>query len=552
MSTPALDAPTSRRGRWRWLVALVSTIVLVVSGSGLVAFAQSGSGISDGPQFVPADAPIYLEARLDMPDGQGEALAEFMTAFPGFADAGSFQLKLDEAVDGLIAEASDGAMSMSDLQGFLTGELGLSLTDLSAEVMDSDQPPMLIGIGISDRAAAETFVSGVLPSASPESYGTTSIYSDEDAAVAVHDAWILLAPDADQVKAGIDVLDGNAPSLAADPEFAASFAKVPAGHLGAVYVDLQAMGSLIEMGLAASGQTGMALPIEDLMAQLPLDMVAYLAAAPDRMTLEAFITPSEATPSFPVGESDLASLFPGDTQVYVEIRELGALLAGLLSGFVASMDEETAAEMEPVEDMLGAPLPDFLDFVSDASIGAGLSSDGLWLGIAGEVSDEAIAAERLERIISIVNVLGGAAESDISVETVMVGDTEVHEITLPIDAASMGLPFDIGQTLSLAVSDGGLLIGTGDFVVNALTQPATDSLGASDAYTDALGDDTSNSGVVYVNVGSLLAELDPLLNEMMPEWADIQPYATALDRLVAVGTAGDEVISARITVIVGQ
>src|SRR5918992_162605 len=84
-----------RRGPWRWLVAGLATILLVVSGSGLIAFAQTGAGEGRGPAFVPADAPIYVEARIDMPDGQDEALAQLMTAFPGFADSASFQLRID-------------------------------------------------------------------------------------------------------------------------------------------------------------------------------------------------------------------------------------------------------------------------------------------------------------------------------------------------------------------------------------------------------------------------------------------------------------------------
>jgi hypothetical protein len=53
-------------------------------------------------------------------------------------------------------------------------------------------------------------------------------------------------------------------------------------------------------------------------------------------------------------------------------------------------------------------------------------------------------------------------------------------------------------------------------------------------------------------VGSLLAEIDPLIGPMVPEWADIQPYTTGLDRLIAVGGIDDEVISTRMTVIVNQ
>ena len=125
------------------------------------------------------------------------------------------------------------------------------------------------------------------------------------------------------------MLDGNEPSLADDPDFSAAFSRVPAAHLGAVYVDLQSLGSLIELGMAEGMSVGaMPVDIESLLAQLPEDMVAYLAAAPDRLTLEAFITASDAMAALPVGESDLAALFPGDTQLYVETRELGAIVAG--------------------------------------------------------------------------------------------------------------------------------------------------------------------------------------------------------------------------------
>ena len=92
MSNVPASATPARRGLWRWSVALLATVLMVVVGSGLVAFAQSGAGASRGPVFLPADTSVYVEGRLDMPDGQADAMAEFMSAFPGFADPGSFQI----------------------------------------------------------------------------------------------------------------------------------------------------------------------------------------------------------------------------------------------------------------------------------------------------------------------------------------------------------------------------------------------------------------------------------------------------------------------------
>jgi hypothetical protein len=546
-----------RRGPWRWAVALLATVLLVVSGSGLVAFAQSGSGENKGPAFVPADAAVYVVGRLDMPDGQGEALAEFMTAFPGFADSASFELKADELIDGLVQQATNGALTYSgEIESFLTGEIGLGMSNVIESSMSGGTPDILAGIAISDRAGAQSFVdllSAGATEATEEAYGSTSIISQEDMALAVHDEWILVGQTVDQVKAGIDVLDGTAPGLADDPQFATAFARVPAAHLAAAYMNLSSFGSLIELGaMAAGGQTGMSLPTEDLMAQLPTDMTAYLAADSDRLTVEAFITPSASTPELAMGTSSLAEVFPADTQLYVETRELGATLELAIVQLLTMMEEEQVAQIAPFEDMLGTPIPEFFDFVSDASVGASMNSDGLWLGIAAEVTDDATAAARTERILSLVRILGSQG-SGIEIAESTVDDTTVTTITLPLDevAGSSGLPVEIGDTISLAVADGMLLLGTGDFVAEALEQEPLDSLALSPGYTDALGEDTANAGVLYANVSALLTELDPLIGMMSPQWADIQPYATAVDRFIAVGSI-DEVISTKMTVIVNQ
>ena len=227
-----------------------------------------------------------------------------------------------------------------------------------------------------------------------EAYGNTTILSDPlgGTALALAGDWILLAPSVDLVKAGIDVLSGEAPSLAEDADFSTAWARVPAAHIVAAYMDFESLAPLMDLATqAAAGETGMTIDLEGLSEQLPTDMVAYLVAEGDRMTLEAFITPSEQTPGMAVGESDLAARFPADTQLYVETRELGATLATTIGGLLATMDEQAAAEMAPLEDMFGVPLPELLDFVSDASVGASLSSDGLWLGIAAEVTDEELA-----------------------------------------------------------------------------------------------------------------------------------------------------------------
>ena len=447
-SLPA-STGTAHRGLWRWAVALLATVLMVVAGSGLVAFAQSGAGASRGPAFVPADAPIYVEGRLDMPAGQDQALSSFLSAFPGFNDGQSFMMKVQEALDALTADASSGTLSYTeDLAPFLTGEVGIAVLDLAAvAASEGDIQDILIGAAISDTAAAEAFLSDAIGAASgdvsEESYGDSTILSADGMALSLTGDWILLAPSADVVKQGIDAVSGTAPSLAADPEFAQAWTRVPAAHLGAVYFDFGTFGPLLEMATqAAAGESDIditsAIDFGAIIGQLPKDMVAYVAAEDDRITVNAFITPSELTPDVPVGESDLAARFPSDTQLYVETRELGTTLGTGLETLMAVMDEETAAQMAPLEDMLGVPLTEYLDFVSDAAVGAAINSDGLWLGIAAEVTDEAVAAERVERILSIVRLVGAGMAGD-DAPTITVDEKEVAGTTVTeIDPAARG------------------------------------------------------------------------------------------------------------------
>jgi hypothetical protein len=554
--TPAAPRPAGRAsGPWRWLVALVATALLVVSGSGLVAFAQSGAGASKGPIFLPAGTALYIEARLDMPAGQGEALAEFLTAFPGFADSASFDQRVDEMFDGLFSDATDGMLTYTqDIQPWITGELGLGLLNLAEAVAEERDPDILAGVAITDRAAADAFVTEALAesggSVAEEPYGDTSILSDGETAVAVTDEFLLLGTGPDLVRTAIDVLAGEEASLADQQGFSDAFARVPAGHLAAAYVDFTSFRGLIEAAMAQGDPSMAGLMAEGMLDQLPLDMSLYLAAGPDSMTIEAFITPSAAMAAPSTGGSDLAQRFPAGTQVFVETRDLGSTVESALTQVMSMMEAEEAGSLAPIEDMLGAPLPSLLDFVGDAALGAALSDEQLWLGMAGEVTDETTANERIDRLVGLVRLAAASDDAEVAVTESDVDGVTVTTITFSAEATEGALPMDIGDSVSLAVADGALYLGIGDFVTQALAQDPATSLGAAPGYVGALGEDTANSGVVYVDVGAILVTLDPLLGLMMPEWSEVQPWVTGLDRFVAVGRAGEDVVSARMSLYV--
>lgn len=580
MSSPAATPARARRAAWRWSVAALATAALVVSGSGLVVFAQSGDGQSQGPQFVPADASAYVELRLDMPAGQDEAVAQMMTAFPGFADTGSFDMKMDELIGGLAAQMGLTTPEGDLIGDVLTGEVGLALADIESLMMGGD-PTIVLGLAAADAEAAGALMEGLVTQSGAEvtesSYNDVAILTDPTSSppmsVAMHDGWMLLASGEETMASVIDALDGSAPSLADSEAFSDAWSRLPDARLGGAWVDLTSFSSVLDMAaMMAEGQVGVDLSTAGLAGMLPRDMTASLVAADDRVTLEVLVSPGEGSPQMTMSESDLAMSFPADTQVYIETRELGAAVQAALDQLVellAAQDPESDpmlgsgfseievlfGEESPLTAMLGVPLPEFLDFVGDASIGAGLSSDGLWLGIAAQVADEAAAQERLTSVTTILRLLlMQEADAGIGIETSDVGGVEVTSISLPLDAAlaESGLPLSVGDTIDVALAGDKLLIGLGDFVESALLAEGSDSLGTSAGYTDALAGETVNAGVMYMDLGSLLAALDPMLSMMAPEWTELAPYAAGLDRMVVVNSADDEFVRSRMTMIVGQ
>jgi hypothetical protein len=553
------DSRPRGRGPLRWLVAGIATVLLVVSGTGLVAFAQTGAGSGRGPIFVPEDAPIYVEARIDMPDGQDAALAEMLTAFPGFADSASFPLRVDEALNGIVSDATDGEVSFSeDLSPWLTGEIGVAVTGLPDDPMrEGSDPDILVGVGVSDPAAASAFITEVASGSemppTEEEYEGFGIVVADDAALTVADDFLLIGTSVDLIKQSIDVLAGTEPSLAQSEEFQASWARVPAGHLAALWFDVESFADLITAAMSMTGQPGPAGMAETILAQLPQDMTAYLAAAPDGLTVEAFITAAEGGTMPAVGESDLASLFPSSTQIYAETRDLGSTLRGAIEGLMAQVPPEGAEDIEGLEGLLGVPLPQALDFVEDAALGGAIDEGGIWIGVAGEVTDEEVANDRLERLLGLIGMLASQSDEGIEITEADVAGTTVTTITLPSeagdDAEMFGLPLDVGS-LSVAIDDGTLLFGTGDFVTDALEGDGTDSLATTEGYTSALAGSTPNVGVIYADIGAILTTLDPVLAFVVDDWEDISPWVSALDRFVAVGSADDSVISARLTLYV--
>jgi hypothetical protein len=539
-ASPA-EAARGRRGPWCWLVALLSTALLVVASSGLVAFAQTGGGTAAGPSFLPVGTPIYLEVRADLPSGQDDALAQMMTAFPGFADPAMFPMKVDEALDGLLAEATTGMLSWTgDIRTWFSGQVSMGITAIPEDVSGggSDDMPFLVGLSLSDATAFDATIARLMEMAGSdaeeavttvEHQGSTITVAPDLAFVALDDL-VLASNDVDQVRLGLDVLAGAEPSLATSTAFQTAIARVPDAHLHAGWVSFEAFAPLIREAVEAGGASGLD---PSMLDQLPVDMTWYLAANADGATFEAFLTPGEGAPALPLGESDLAASFPAGTQVYLEAREVGDTIRAALEQLRAQMGEE-AADLEGLEQMLGAPLEELLEWADDIAIGAGFDGSALWLGLAAEVSDSAAASERVTSLLALVRLLASQSDGAVVIETTDVDGVSVTTIRVSAEGLDEELPLPIDTSLSVALDGDRFLLGIGDFVTDALQLAPESSLGGDARYASGVaGLGTPNGGYLYADLAGLRAAFEPLLAFSMPEYEDVAPFIEPFDRLVA-------------------
>ena len=143
-------------------------MALIVGVTAIATLSLTGSSpTSTVAGYVPADSLAYGELRLDLPGDQRQEVGEFLSKFPGFADQAALETKLDEVLDRLLSESTEGKQTYSrDIKPWFDGELAFSMGPLpegaGAANAATDTPRAVVLLSIKDEALARTWFTNAL------------------------------------------------------------------------------------------------------------------------------------------------------------------------------------------------------------------------------------------------------------------------------------------------------------------------------------------------------------------------------------------------------
>ena len=537
--TPATPAG---QNRWRWAVVAVATLVVVgLIGAFFVLASPRAGTPSTVARYAPDNTAMYMEARLDLPGDQRDRLAAFMSHFPGFADQASFDQKLDETLDSLLRESHTGLDWQTDVSPWFGGEIGVFSTTITPT--PGTPPSMTIAFVVKDRAALDQLMTEWTTGldATREEYEGTTIWTTalvgggERLSIAATDEVLLIGTRAEEIRGALDVRADRSAGLADDQFFLQQLAALHADRLGFVYYDGR--------GLAESlrGQfPGQIVPGIDAMNWIidasAVRVVGELRAETDHLAITTRTErPADADlPALPANRgTTLAEAVPADGILYTEMRDVGQTISFALEKFLSptSSGGGVPIDLSGLEQLLGAPPQDLFDFLVDVAISVGYHDGVVDAGVIATVDDNAVATARVDRLLTTLRTLmqfGGG----VTFEEQQHGDATLTIISFGGLASELGV-----GSAAVTVANGRLLIGTGDFVVDALDRTRDNSLAARPEYQAALqAGGAANAGVVFVDIAAARAALESFIPEAArPVYEQSQrPFLAPLSHLAVI------------------
>jgi hypothetical protein len=573
---PGGPKPSPALGRWQ--IAVIAVVALLAAGIGLVLGltvlpSRSSGALGTSASYVPAEAVVYMEARLDLPAGQRESLRTILERFPG--------IDADDVLTDALADTLDDAMSggglpidySGDIAPWFDGRVAVALLDYPLS-MDAASPVVLPSaaalVGVRDVAAADAFTNTLREELQAKSAGATFTSSDhagvtiwtldvdspvagQGFAYALSGDQLLMANGLATIETLLDVHGGDA-SLAQRDELRDLAVHLPAEWVGVATIDVAAMLDQVRTGVE-SADPALREVMDAYLDAVPSFAVSSIGFEDDAVRIDGVSTLPGGDVAPSSGRRELAASVPGDAIFFADGPNVGPGLTqsitGLRAALAASAGSETVMEgLRQAEAALGADLEEFVSWIGGGAMAAGWDGEQAYAGLVLEAADSAAAAQRLAQLRALVELAAMDPSTQVEVSTESVGGVEVT--TISASTASM-MPGDVPVSevvVQYALDGETAIIGFGDrFVGRVVGIEAGQSLADTDRYGAAIerfgGDD--NAGAFFLDLVALREALETAFGSLdttgMYE-AEVKPNVEPLDYFAGVTRVeGDAVVS---------
>ena len=574
-TTPAEPAGAGERppqSRVRWIAAggAIALVILVTALAAIVLTSSTPSSVVLG--YVPTDSVAYGEMRLDLPGDQRQKVGQFLSKFPGFADQAALETKLDEVLDRLITEGSQGKQTFTrDVKPWFGGQLGFAIgpiPDVDPNAPMSSTARGVLLVTVKDEALARTWFTNTLGQAgvtgTSETYQGTelTVFANphaptEQAAFALAGGKVAIVGDVASVKAALDTKGSSA--LAKAPGVAAAQAALTGDDLGFMFLDTKA---LFEASTRVTGSLSSASPLSSAITGLIPDWAAMrIRVEADALQLDAVTQHKAGMPGPDQNRANgVAAFAPPSTVALLAGNDLGRSLLDWIELYRSEPTLADAfAQIDQAAGMLGG-LEALLSWMGDTGVVIAKAGDSVEGGLVSVPADASGGRQLLTTIRSFLQL--GGAQAGVTIrdeqyqgETITVIDLgDLRDLaamagglgSLPTDPSS--LPEGRAQIAYVATDEVIAIGSSADFIKHVLDAGAGASLADDARFKGLLARvDAENTGVTFVDIAAIrgLAEgaMSSATDKQRTEYEEsIKPFLTPFDALISTGAVGGELV----------
>ncbi len=572
-------SPRTRRSRFRWAISIAVVALIIATTAAVAAVITGRSTDATVLGYVPDQTVSYTEVRLDLPGDQRQAVGQFLSKFPGFADQAALESKLDQVLDDLVKKATDGAQTYTtDIKPWFGGELALALGPLPpATSLKGDQAAAMSSfrgltlLSVTDPVAAQAWFDAAIAktgaTTTKQSYGgaTLTLFDKTgglQSAFAIVDGKVAVAGDLASVKAAVDTQGSG--GFAKQPGPKAALDSMSDDHVGFAYVALHPLLDWSNDAVKSLGSAGGATStsLYDTLDKALPDWAAYsLRFQSDAIVMEA-TNPVPETRLGPTqnSRSTIAEHIPGTALVAAMSNDLGTTIKQTLALYRGD------ASFKPVMDQVDQAL----GLIGGADAAFGWAGDSAVVVSAPNGTPEAgaiivpndkTAAGHLFTALRAFIAIGGAQQG-ITVTDETYNGTTITVIDLGDLSKLAGMAGAGGATgaaglpalptghvqIAYAVTDQVVVIGSGpDFVKSVIDTTKDTSLASNDRYTTLADRAGAGTGATWVDITAVrgLIEKAALASGADPAalakyQTDIKPFLTPFDALYASSSTGND------------